>query len=180
MHQLSAITNQMRLGTRWRCWYCRQIYSITMYIMHLDVTHQHSDEKSKMGSTKSQPNFFLRGAPDSHPAKMDHENHIMKLNKQKQMSFFIYNIYIYIYTSSLGQENNFFGPAFVTRLLTPRSRKSDYGLLLGVDQDQTLDLILKKLFLTNFDPQNRENLHSLFWSKVAIDRAWSTQSGGSP
>ena len=36
-----------------------------------------------------------------------------------------------LHTSSPGQEQNFFWPAFVTRLLTPRSRKSGYGLLLG-------------------------------------------------
>ena len=35
------------------------------------------------------------------------------------------------YTSSLGRERKFCWSAFVTRLLTPRSRKSGYGLLLG-------------------------------------------------
>jgi len=38
---------------------------------------------------------------------------------------------IYIHTSSPSQERLFFWPAFVTRLLPPRSRKSGYGLLLG-------------------------------------------------
>ena len=36
-----------------------------------------------------------------------------------------------IYTSWLGQEKIFCWPAFVTRLLTPQSRNSGYGLLLG-------------------------------------------------
>ena len=35
------------------------------------------------------------------------------------------------YTSSLGQEQKKVWPAFVTRLLSPRSRKSGYGRLLG-------------------------------------------------
>ena len=46
------------------------------------------------------------------------------------------------------------------------------GFFWGVDQDSIVDL-LKKLFLTKFEPKNRENLHSLFWSTIAIDRAWS-------
>ena len=37
------------------------------------------------------------------------------------------------------------------------------GFFWGVDQDETLDL-LRKLFLTKFEPKNRENLHSLFWT----------------
>ena len=40
---------------------------------------------------------------------------------------YIYNIYIQVGRP----ENSIFWPAFVTRLLTPRSRKSGYGLLLG-------------------------------------------------
>ena len=43
------------------------------------------------------------------------------------------------------------------------------GFFWGVDQDAIMDLLI----LTKFDPQNRENLHSLFWSTIAIDRAWS-------
>jgi len=34
-------------------------------------------------------------------------------------------------TGSPRQEKNVFWPAFVTRLVTPRSRKFGYGLLLG-------------------------------------------------
>jgi hypothetical protein len=68
----------------------------------------------------------------------------------------------------------FFWPAFVTRLLTPRSRKSGYGLLWGCRSPLILGL-LKNFFLTKFqfEPKNRENLHSLFWPTIAIDRAWS-------
>ena len=46
------------------------------------------------------------------------------------------------------------------------------GFFGGVDEDETLDL-LKNFFLTKFEPKTRENLHSLFWPTVAIDRAWS-------
>ena len=46
------------------------------------------------------------------------------------------------------------------------------GFLWGVDQDWALDH-LKNFFLTKFEPKNQENLHSLFWSTVSIDRAWS-------
>ena len=48
------------------------------------------------------------------------------------------------------------------------------GFLWGVDQDSIVGL-LKNFFLTKFEPKNRdENLHSLFWPTIAIDRAWSS------
>ena len=65
-----------------------------------------------------------------------------------------------------------FGPAFVTRLLTPRSQKSGMGFFLGVDH-HSMRNYLKNFFLTKFEPKTRENLHSLFWFPIAIDRAWS-------
>ena len=43
------------------------ILSYCMYIMFLDVTHQHSD---KNGFHRVVAHFFLRGAPAPHPAKM--------------------------------------------------------------------------------------------------------------
>ena len=46
----------------------------------------------------------------------------------------------------------FFWPAFVTRLLTPRSRKSGYGLLLGCRSGLDFDL-LKKLFFDKVQTQ---------------------------
>ena len=46
------------------------------------------------------------------------------------------------------------------------------GFFWGVDQDSIVGL-LKNFFLTKFEPKNRENIHSLFWPTVAIDRAWS-------
>ena len=48
------------------------------------------------------------------------------------------------YTSSPRQENHFFWPAFVARILTPRSRKSGYGLLLGCRSQLDGEPLLKK------------------------------------
>ena len=55
-------------------------------------------------------------------------------------------------TSSPRQEQKFFWPAFVTRLLPPRSRKSGYGLLLGCRSgfDGGRE---KKTFFCAFPPQ---------------------------
>ena len=88
-------------------------------------------------------------------------------------------------TSSPRQEEIFFWPAFVTRILTPWSRKSGYGLLFGRCRSQlAAGPFENTFFMTMFEKrigQNpRENLHCLFWSGIAIDRAWSTSSGGSP
>ena len=48
------------------------------------------------------------------------------------MNINIINIFYYLYKLKLAAPKIvFFLPAFVTRLLTPRSRKSGYGLLLG-------------------------------------------------
>ena len=71
-----------------------------------------------------------------------------------------------LYTSS-PQKYYFFLPAFVTRLLTPRSRKSGHGLLLGcrsgLDSGPS-----EKTFFDDFDPKKPGNLHCLFWSGIAI------------
>ena len=40
------------------------------------------------------------------------------------------------------------------------------GFFWGVDQDSIVDLLKKHIFLTKFEPKNRETLHSLFWSTV--------------
>ena len=76
-------------------------------------------------------------------------------------------------TSSPRREKIFFWPAFVTRILTPRSRKSGYGLLLGCRSPLDAGSFEKTLVLTMFEPQNRENLHRPLCSGIAIDRAWS-------
>ena len=53
-------------------------------------------------------------------------------NDRINMNINIINIFYYLYKLKLAAPKIvFFLPAFVTRLLTPRSRKSGYGLLLG-------------------------------------------------
>ena len=55
-----------------------------------------------------------------------------------------------------------FWPAFVTtRILTPRSQKSGYGLLLGCRSPLDFGPLFDFFLLTKFEPQNWENLHSL-------------------
>ena len=52
------------------------------------------------------------------------------------------------------------------------------GFFGGVDQDAIVDLLKKRFFLTKFEPKNRENLHSLFWSKSqSIGRGPITREG---
>jgi len=62
------------------------------------------------------------------------------------------------YTSSPGQERLFFWPAFVTRLLTPRSRKSGYGLLLGCRSPLDAGHEKKNFFSCFSSSKNRENI----------------------
>ena len=64
------------------------------------------------------------------------------------------------YTSSPGQEQKNILPAFVTRLLTSRSRKSGYGLLLGCR--------------SGFDAGHEKN----FFSALPPQKTVKTSSGG--
>ena len=63
-----------------------------------------------------------------------------------------------------------FGPAFVTRLLTPRSQKSGYGLLLGCRSGREWEPFENTFFGKVRTQINRENLHSLFWSSIGRGR----------
>ena len=63
----------------------------------------------------------------------------------------ILDTYHYTYTS-WPPRNTFFWPAFVTRILTPRSRKSGYGLLLGCRSGFDAGHE-KKTFFNAFPPQ---------------------------
>ena len=60
-----------------------------------------------------------------------------------------------IHTSSPGQEQKKYWPAFVTRLLTPRSRKSGYGLLLGCRSSGFDGGHDEKTFFNAFPPQKK-------------------------
>ena len=89
--------------------------------------------------------------------------------------------------TSLPPQESLFWPAFVARKMTPRSRKSGYGLLLGcvvVRRSEIDGGPFEKLFLTMFEKRIGQkpgnSSPSTFWSAIAIDRAWSTYSGGSP
>ena len=84
----------------------------------------------------------------------------------------MYCIYVHTDTTSWPRHVKlFFCPAFVTRILTPQLRESGYGLLLGCRSE--LDAGPFDFFLMISTPTNRENLHCLFWSAIAIDRVWS-------
>ena len=78
-------------------------------------------------------------------------------------------------TSSPRREKIFFWPAFVTRILTPRSRNSGYGLLLGCRSPLALDAgHEKKLFLCFSSSSKKPWKHRLaVVPTIAIDRAWS-------
>ena len=56
-----------------------------------------------------------------------------------------------MYTSWPPQEKLFIWPTFVTRLLTPRSRKFGYGLLLGCRSGLDAGPFQKTFFLTMFE-----------------------------
>jgi hypothetical protein len=58
-------------------------------------------------------------------------------------------------TGSPRQEKNVFWPAFVTRLVTPRSRKFGYGLLLGCRSGLDSGLF-DETFFDYFDPRKPE------------------------
>ena len=77
----------------------------------------------------------------------------------------------------------FFWPAFVTRILTPRSRKSGYGLLLGcrsgLDAGGHENNFFCMLFLLKKTVKSSSDGRAQL-PTIAIDRAWSNQSGGSP
>ena len=94
---------------------------------------------------------------------------------------YIYIIYIYIdiIQARLAKNKKECWPAFVTRLLIPRSRKSGYGLLLGCRSPLDGEPF-KKSFFDDFEPKKSGNLHRLFCFPIAIDRAWSNKSGESP
>ena len=74
------------------------------------------------------------------------------------------------------KNSNFFA-SICHAITTRRSRKSGYGPLVGCRSG--LDRgPFENFFLTKFEPKNRENLHCLFWSGIAIDRAWSNSREG--
>ena len=75
----------------------------------------------------------------------------------------------------------FFLPAFVARILTPRSRKSGYGLplrcKLGLDEEhfekKNGDVRKKKLAKKNYRRESLHRLFVVFCFSIAIDQAWS-------
>merc|ERR1711908_139328 len=77
----------------------------------------------------------------------------------------------FVVQARLAKNRKKFGQHLSRDYCPPGHENPAMGFFWGVDQDAIVDL-LKKLFLTKFEPQNRENLHSLFWSTIAIDRAW--------
>ena len=80
----------------------------------------------------------------------------------------------------LAKNRKKFGQHLSRDYCPPGHENPAMGFFWGVDQDSIVDLLKKHIFLTKFEPKNRETLHSLFWSKVSIDRAWSNKSGGNP
>ena len=85
----------------------------------------------------------------------------------------MYFLFSYPATGSPPQENLFLLPAFVARKMTPWSRKSGYGLLLGCrseldvgrENDSFLALFKKVI------GQNPGNLHLTVAPGIAIDQA---------
>ena len=65
---------------------------------------------------------------------------------------------LFFLTSWPRRNTNFFWPAFVTRLLTPRSRNSGYGLLLGCRSPLDAGHEKKNFFSCFSSSKNRENI----------------------
>ena len=65
--------------------------------------------------------------------------------------------------------------------MTPRPQKSGYGLILGcrssLDAGTFEKFKIDDVQTNELAEIRRKNLHRPFWSGIAIDRAWSTQSG---
>ena len=65
--------------------------------------------------------------------------------------------------------------------MTPRPQKSGYGLILGcrlsLDAGPFEKFKIDDVQTNELAEIRRKNLHRPFWSGIAIDRAWSTQSG---